>query len=266
MAAQPSSTAEFKLGRLEGKVALVTGGANEAGFGAAISRRFVSEGAKVIIGDLDEKGAHSVAKAMDSANVKGIKMNVCEEADWKNVIETVVKEFGRLDIVVNNAGTTYRNKPTQEVTDEEWERVFRVNVKSIFWSVKVAIPQMQKQKEGGSMINIASVGSIRPRPGLVWYNASKAAVSNATKGLAAEYGVDQIRVNAICPLLSGTGLFEYFVGVKDTKENREKFADAIPLKRLTEPVDVANAAVYLASDEGKFITGINLEVDGGRSI
>lgn len=180
MSAQPSSTAEFKLGRLNGKVALVTGGANEIGFGAAISRRFVSEGAKVIIGDLDEAGAVSVAKNMNSDNVKGIKMNVCEEADWKNAVETVVKEFGRLDIIVNNAGTTYRNKPTVEVTDEEWERVFGVNVKSIFWSVKIGIPQLQKQGAGGSMINIASTGSIRPRSGLVWYNASKGAVSNVS--------------------------------------------------------------------------------------
>ncbi|KAL1304313.1 hypothetical protein AAFC00_000716 [Neodothiora populina] len=265
---KPSSTAEFKLGRLEGKVALVTGGANEAGFGAAISRRFVSEGAKVLIGDLDEKGALAVAKGLsddDGGSCKGIKMNVCQESDWKAAVDTIVKEWGGLDIVVNNAGTTYRNKPTAEVTDDEWERVFKVNVKSIFWSAKVAIPQVQK-RGGGSIINIASIGSIRPRPGLVWYNSSKAAVSNATKGLAAEYGPDQIRVNAICPLLSGTGLFESFVGVKDTPENRKKYAEAIPLQRLTEPQDVANAAVYLASDEGKFITGVNLEVDGGRGI
>lgn len=180
MSAQPSSTAELKLGRLEGKVALITGGANEAGFGAAISRRFVSEGAKVLIGDLDGDGAESVAKKLNSANVKGIKMDVTDEGSWKTAVETIVKDFGRLDIVINNAGTTYRNKPTAEVTEDEWERVFKVNVKSIFWSAKVAIPQMQKQGAGGAMVNISSIGSIRPRPGLVWYNASKGAVSNVS--------------------------------------------------------------------------------------
>lgn len=174
----------MKLLRLKDKVCLVTGGANEAGFGAAISRRFVAEGAKVLIGDLDEKGTHAVAKNMDSDNVKGMKMNVCEEDDWRSVIDTIVKDWGRLDIVINNAGTSYRNKPTAEVTDDEFERVFKVNVKSIYLSAKVAIPQIQKQGGGGAVINISSIGSVRPRPGLVWYNASKAAVSNvSTAGL-----------------------------------------------------------------------------------
>lgn len=178
--AQPSSAAEFHLGRLKGKVALVTGGANEAGFGAAISKRFVAEGAKVLIGDLDEKGAVSVASSMNSPDVKGIGMDVTKEDSWKLAIETIVKEFGRLDIIVNNAGTTYRTKATVDVTEDEWERVFHVNVKSIFLSVKVGVPQMQKQKQGGCMINISSTGAIRPRPGLVWYNASKGAVSNVS--------------------------------------------------------------------------------------
>ncbi|KEQ87136.1 NAD(P)-binding protein [Aureobasidium pullulans] len=261
-----SSSTELQLGRLNNKVAIVTGGASPLGFGAAISRRFVTEGAKVIIGDLDASGAESVAASLSSPNVKGVAMNVTSEEDWKRVVNMAVSEFGRLDIVVNNAGVTYRNKPTEEVTEEEFERVMSVNVKSIFWSVKVAIPQMQKQGEGGSVINISSSGSVRPRPGLVWYNASKGAVSNATMALAAEYGPDQIRVNAIAPLLSATGLFESFVGVKDTQENRDKFAASIPLGRLTDPVDVGNACVFLASDEGKFVTGTNFSVDGGRHI
>ena len=181
MSAQPSSTPEFHLGRLKDKVALVTGGAGEAGFGAAISRRFVAEGAKVLIGDLDAKGAESVASKMNSPNVKGIAMDVTSEESWQNAVDTIVKEFGRLDIIVNNAGTTYRNKPTIDVTEEEWMRVFDVNVKSIYWSVKIAVPQLQKQKQGGSFINISSTGSIRPRPGLVWYNSSKGAVSNVRR-------------------------------------------------------------------------------------
>ncbi|KAG9643543.1 NAD(P)-binding protein, partial [Aureobasidium melanogenum] len=261
-----SSSSESSLGRLKGKVAIVTGGASPQGFGYAIARRFIEEGAKVIIGDLDGSGAESSASSLSSPNVKGVAMDVCKHEDWQRVVEMAVKEFGGVNILVNNAGCTYRNKPTGEVTEDEFERVMSVNVKSIFWSVKVVVPQMQKQGQGGSIINISSSGSVRPRPGLVWYNASKGAVSNATMGMAAEYGPDQIRVNAIAPLLSATGLFESFVGVKDTQENRDKFAASIPLGRLTDPGDIGNACVFLASDEGKFVTGTNFSVDGGRHI
>lgn len=138
-------------------------------------------------------------------------------------------------------------------------------MKSIFWSVAAAVPELKKVG-GGSIINISSIGSSRPRPGLVWYNSSKGAVSNATKGLAAEYGPDNIRVNAVCPLLSGTGLFESFVGVPFTEENVTKFVAQVPLGRLTEPLDVANAVLFLASEEGKFCTGVLLDVDGGKTI
>ncbi|KAG9544838.1 NAD(P)-binding protein, partial [Aureobasidium melanogenum] len=255
-----ASSTEFSLGRLKGKVAIVTGGASPQGFGYAIARRFIEEGAKVIIGDLDGSGAESSASSLSSPNVKGVTMDVCKHEDWQRVVEMAVKEFGGVNILVNNAGWTYRNKPTGEVTEDEFERVMSVNVKSIFLSVKVVVPQMQKQGQGGSIINISSSGSVRPRPGLVWYNASKGAVSNATMGLAAEYGPDQIRVNAIAPLLSATGLFESFVGVKDTQENRDKFAASIPLGRLTDPGDIGNACVFLASDEGKFVTGTNFSV------
>jgi len=266
MAAPPQDTAEYHLGRLQGKVALVTGGANEGGFGAAISKRFLAEGAKVLIGDLDGDGAKNMAERLSTPNVRGIHMDVTSLKSWETAVELIVKEFGRLDIIVNNAGTTYPNKPTAEVGEDEFDRVFAVNVKSIFLSVKVGIPQMQKQGHGGAVINISSTGAIRPRPGLVWYNSSKGAVSNATKGLAAEYGKDQIRVTAICPLMSATQLFTSFSGVENTPENQKKFAEGIPLQRLTQPTDVANAAVFLASDEGKFITGVNFEVDGGRCI
>lgn len=168
------------LGRLKGKVAIVTGGASPLGFGFAIAQRFMQEGAKVIIGDLDGSGAESVASSFSSPNVKGVAMDVCKQQDWERVVGKAIQEFGRLDVVVNNAGVTYRNKPTVEVTEEEFERVMSVNVKSIFWSVKTVVPQMQKQGEGGSIINISSSGSVRPRPGLVWYNASKGAVSNVS--------------------------------------------------------------------------------------
>ncbi|RDL35707.1 uncharacterized protein BP5553_06319 [Venustampulla echinocandica] len=249
-------------GRLAGKVAIVTGGGS--GFGEAISKRYAEEGAQVIVADLNPEGGARVA-SYKPENMHFVKMNVAVEADWKSVVETTVQKFGRLDICVNNAGTSYRNKPTLEVTEDEFDRVFSVNTKSIFFSGRHVIPQLVTQG-GGSIINVASIGATRPRPGLVWYNASKAAVTNATKGLAAEFGEKQVRINSICPLLSGTGLFETFVGVPPTEENFKKFLGNVPLGRLTDPNDIGNYCVFLGSDEAKFITGTCLEIDGGRGI
>jgi len=251
--------------RLEGKVAIVTGAAS--GFGKAIATRFAEEGCRVLVADLNGEGAEAAAKDLKvGENAVSLSMDVTKEAHWEEAVKTVVEKWGKVDICVNNAGTTYKNKPTLEVTAEDFDRVFNVNVRSIFLSVRAVVPQMQKQGNGGSIINVSSIGSTRPRPGLVWYNSSKGAVTNATKGLAAEYGPDQIRVNALAPLLSGTGLFESFAGVKDTPENRQKFLSNVPLGRLTEVTDVANTALFLASDEGKFLTGTNIEIDGGRGI
>ncbi|OJJ53839.1 hypothetical protein ASPSYDRAFT_50585 [Aspergillus sydowii CBS 593.65] len=249
--------------RLANKVAIVTGGGS--GFGAAIATRFAEEGGKVIIADINEAGGQSVA-AQDPANIIFQKVDVTSPADWKAVIETAVSKFGRLDVLVNNAGTSYRNKPTLEVTEAEWERVFNVNVKSIFHGSQAVIAKLLEQGNGGSVINISSTGANRPRPGLVWYNASKGAVSNATKGLAAEYGPHNIRVNTVAPLLSGTGLFSMFTGMEDTEENRQKFIGNVPLGRLTDPADVANMCLYLASDEGAFVNGTEMVVDGGKCI
>jgi len=250
--------------RLQGKVAIVTGGAS--GFGKAIATRFAQEGCSVLIADVNESGAESVASSLNAGSkVASMAMDVTQEAHWSGAVKKAVDTWGKLDILVNNAGTTYKNKPTLDVTSAEFDRVFNVNVKSIYLSVLAVVPQLQKGG-GGSIINVSSIGSVRPRPGLVWYNASKGAVTNATKGLAAEYGPDKIRVNAIAPLLCGTGLFESFVGVPDTPENRAKFVANVPLGRLTEVEDVANTALFLASDEGAFITGVNMEVDGGRAV
>lgn len=168
------------LSRLSGKVALITGGASPQGFGAAITTRFINEGAKVLLGDLNESGASDFASSLKSSNIIALGMDVTKEESWKKAVDTIMDKWGRLDIIVNNAGTTYRNKPTGDVTEEEWMRVFDVNVKSVFWSVKVAIPKIVEGKRGGSMINISSVGSERPRPGLVWYNSSKGAVTNVS--------------------------------------------------------------------------------------
>ncbi|KAE8411217.1 hypothetical protein BDV36DRAFT_302033 [Aspergillus pseudocaelatus] len=249
--------------RLQGKVAIVTGGGS--GFGAAIARRFGEEGAKVIITDINAEGGEKVA-AQNPESLVFQQMDVTKAEDWTTVMDLAFSKFGRLDILVNNAGITYRNKPTAEVTEEEWERVFNVNVKGIFLGSQALVTRLMEQGQGGSMINISSTGASRPRPGLVWYNASKGAVSNATKGLAAEYGPHNIRVNTVSPLLSGTGLFSMFTGMPDTPENREKFIGNVPLGRLTDPDDVANMCLYLASDEGSFINGAEMIVDGGKCI
>ncbi|KAI8225057.1 4-formylbenzenesulfonate dehydrogenase TsaC1/TsaC2 [Colletotrichum sp. SAR 10_99] len=249
--------------RLAGKVAVITGGGH--GFGEAIARRFALEGAKVLISDINEADGQRVASDAPDA-ISFCKANVTDAGEWEKLLDTAQERYGRIDILINNAGTTYKNKPTAEVTEAEFDRVFNVNVKGIFLGTNALMPRFIKQGSGGVMLNISSIGSVRPRPGLVWYNASKGAVSNATKGLAAEYGPHQIRVNSICPLLSGTGLFEHFAGMPDTPENRKNFIGNVPLGRLCESEDVANTCLFLASDEGKFITGINMEVDGGRAV
>ncbi|WQF88423.1 Putative short-chain dehydrogenase/reductase SDR, NAD(P)-binding domain superfamily [Colletotrichum destructivum] len=255
---------ESKTGpRLAGKVVIITGGGH--GFGEGIARKFAQEGAKVLITDINEDDGQRVARDVPDS-ISFFRADATSAEDWEKLMDAAQSRYGRIDCLINNAGTTYRNKPTLEVTETEFDRVFNVNVKGIFLGTAAFMPRVIKQGEGGVMLNIASIGAVRPRPGLVWYNASKGAVCTATKGLAAEYGAHQIRVNSVCPLLSGTGLFESFAGQADTPENRSKFIDNVPLGRLCEAADVADACLFLASDESKFITGINLEVDGGRAI
>ncbi|KAF2799055.1 oxidoreductase ucpA [Melanomma pulvis-pyrius CBS 109.77] len=251
------------MGRLDGKVAIVTGGGS--GFGAGISIAFAAEGAKVLVCDINEAGGEATVKTNPSV-LAFHKMDVTKAADWKSTMDAAIQHFGKVDILVNNAGTSYRNKPTMDVTEDEFQKVFDVNVKGVYLGCNAYIPQAIERKEGGVIINIASVGATRPRPGLVWYNASKGAIWNATKGLAAEYGPHQIRVNSICPLVTGTGLFSSFTGMEDTPENRQKFIFNVPMGRIGEVDDVTSACVFMASSDAKFITGVNLEVDGGRCI
>ena len=250
------------MAQLKGKIAIITGAAG--GFGEGIARLFVAEGARVLIVDLDAHKAGQVASELGS-NAMAIGCDVSKADDVNAAVAFCVKVFGAPDIVVNNAGTTHRNQPMLDVDEATFDRVFNVNVKSIFHVTRAVVPLMRERGQG-SIINIGSTAGIRPRPGLTWYNASKGAVNLMSKSMAAELGPDNIRVNVICPVMGATGLIEQFMGVPDTPENRAKIVAGIPLGRLSTPQDIASAALWLASDSAQFITGIELPVDGGRTI
>ncbi len=251
--------------RLTGKTAIVTGGGS--GFGEGIAKTYAREGANVVVNDLNGAAAERVASEIALAGGKAIAVagDVTRASDWSALRAAAIEDFGSVQIVVNNAGTTHRNKPVLDVTEDEFDRVYAVNVKSIYWSVHEFVPYFREQG-GGVFVNIASTAGVRPRPGLVWYNGSKGAVIVASKALAVELGPDHIRVNCVNPVIGETGLLKEFMGVDDTPENRQKFLAGIPLGRFSTPQDIANAALYLASDEAEFITGVCLEVDGGRCV
>ena len=250
------------MSQLQGKIALVTGAAG--GFGEGIARLFVAQGARVLIADLDAAKAQAVATSLGPA-ARAVRCDVSKAADVQAAVQACVQAFGAPDIVVNNAGTTHRNQPMLEVDEATFDRVFNVNVKSIYYMTQAVVPLMRARRSG-SIINIGSTAGLRPRPGLTWYNASKGAVNLLSKSMAVELGPDNIRVNAICPVMGATGLIEQFLGVPDTPENRAKIIAGIPLGRMSTPEDVAQAALYLASDASNFITGVELPVDGGRTI
>ena len=251
--------------RLNGKAALVTGAGG--GFGEGIARAFAREGARVLCADLDGAAAERVAAALGGVAHAG---DVSRGADMQAMVDAAVAAFGGLDILVNNAGTTHRNGPVLDVDEATFDRVYAVNVKSIYWSVQAAVPVFRRQngdgRRGGSIVNISSTAGLRPRPGLVWYNGTKGAVNTITQCLAAELAGDNVRVNAICPVMGATGLIEQFMGAADTPENRARFLAGIPLGRLSTPEDIANACVWLAEDASSFITGVLLPVDGGRCV
>lgn len=249
--------------RLEGKVAIVTGAAS--GFGKGIAERFVREGTSVLVADLSAEAGEAVTaelNAVRAGSARFVRTDVSRDADTAVAVATAAEAFGGLDIVVNNAGYTHRNKPMAEVTEDEFDRIFAVNVKAIFLSVRHAAPYLAEK--GGSILNIASTAGLRPRPGLTWYNASKGAVITATKSMAVELA-PKIRVNCLCPVLGQTGLTSTFLG-EDTPERRAQFLATIPLGRMSTPEDIANAALYLSSDEASMVTGVALEIDGGRCI
>ncbi len=248
--------------RLKGKRALVTGAGS--GFGRAIAETYVREGAKVAVLDINGDAAERVASQIGD-NALPITCDVTDGDAVKAAVERTVKAFGGLEIVVNNAGVSHRNRPMLEVDEAEFDRVFGVNVKSIFHMAHAVIPHF-REAGGGVILNVGSTAGLRPRPGLTWYNASKGAANLLSKSMAVELAPDRIRVCALAPVMGETALLETFMGMPDTPENRAKFVATIPLGRMSQPQDIANAALWLASDDAGFITGVVLEVDGGRCV
>jgi len=247
--------------RLRERVCVVTGGGS--GFGEGIARRFAEEGASVVVADIDGAAAERVAGELDGA--MAVTADVSKNGDVEDMISAAEGAFGGLDILVNNAGIPQRRMSMLDVPEEVFDQIYAVNVKSIYLGALHGVPAL-KRRGGGVIINTASTAAVSPRPGLTWYNGSKGAVVTLTKSMAVELAPDGIRVNAINPVVGDTPMAVEFMGGEDTPEIRQKFIDTIPLGRMSTPQDVANAALYLASDEADFITGVCLEVDGGRCV
>jgi 3-oxoacyl-[acyl-carrier protein] reductase len=244
--------------RLKGKTAIVTGAGS--GFGEGIARRFAQEGAKVIVNDINAQGGERVAREVSGQFVLA---DVTKSGDWAKLVQAA---GAGLDIIVNNAGWTHRNKPYLEVSESEFDRVYAVNVKSVYLSALHAVPVFRK-RGGGCFVNIASTAGLRPRPGLTVYNSSKGAVILMSKSMAAEFGPDKIRVNCVNPVFSpDTALSAEFAGGALTEEAKKRFLATIPLGRFSTPLDVANACLYLASDEAAMVSGVCIEVDGARCV
>jgi len=244
--------------RLKDKAAIITGAGS--GFGEGIARRFAQEGARTIIADINAEAGKRVAESIGGQFVQA---DVTRAADWQRLVQAAA---GGFDIVVNNAGWTHRNKPYLEVSEAEFDKVYSVNVKSVYLSAVHAVPVFRK-RGGGCFVNIASTAGVRPRPGLTVYNSSKGAVIVMSKSMAAEFGPDRIRVNCVNPVFSpDTGLSAEFAGGALTDEAKKRFLSTIPLGRFSTPLDVANACVYLASEEAAFVSGVCIEVDGARSV
>lgn len=249
------------MARLKSKVAIVTGAAS--GFGEGMAKRFAEEGAKVVVADLNAKGAEKVAAEIGAAAI-AVTTDVSQRAEVEEMVYAAKSAFGRVDIMVNNAGYTHRNGDMLAVDEQTFDLIAAINMKAIYFSTLAVAPIMERQG-GGVIITTASTAGLRPRPGLTWYNASKGWAITATKSMAVELAPKKIRVNCLCPVAGETGMLAQFMG-EDTPEKRAQFRASIPLGRLSTPLDIANAALWLASDEAEFITGVALEVDGGRCI
>ena len=255
----------LRYGALSGKIAVVTGGGS--GFGAEICKKFVQEGASVTVLDVDEHGGQRVADEINRIrphSARFLRCDVSRRSEVADAVRRVVAGDERIDVYVNNAGITHRNQSLLDVSEDWFDRIFAVNVKALYLSALELVPVFRAQG-GGAVVNIASTAGIRPRPGLTVYNASKAAAILFSKSMAVEFAADNIRVNAVCPVAGETPLLAEFMG-GDTPELRAQFAGSVPLGRLSQPRDIANAVAFLASDEAAFITGVALEVDGGRCV
>jgi 3-oxoacyl-[acyl-carrier protein] reductase len=249
------------MNRLKDKVAIITGAAS--GFGEGMAKRFAEEGAKVVVADLNAKGAERVATDIGASAI-AVTTDVSLQSEFDQMVAAAMTAFGRIDIMVNNAGYTHRNGDMLAVEEDVFDLITAVNMKAIYHSARAVVPIMEAQG-GGVILTTASTAGLRPRPGLTWYNASKGWAITATKSMAVELAPKNIRVNCLCPVAGETGMLAQFMG-EDTPELRAKFRASIPLGRLSTPLDIANAALYLVSDEAAFITGVALEVDGGRCI
>lgn len=248
-------------GRLAGKSAIITGAAS--GFGEGMARRFIAEGAQVLIADLNSKKADDLARDLGQG-ARAIKADVSHKSDITTMVEAAMDHFGKIDIVVNNAGFSHKNDDLTAVEENDFDLIYAVNMKAIFHTTQAVVPLMA-QNGGGSILTTASTAGLRPRPGLTWYNASKGWTITATKSMAVELAPHNIRVNCLCPVAGETGMLATFMG-EDTPQIRAKFKSVIPLGRFSTPLDIANAALWLVSDEAAFITGVALEVDGGRCV
>jgi 3-oxoacyl-[acyl-carrier protein] reductase len=247
------------------RTAIVTGAGG--GFGEGIAKHLAALGAAVVVADIRGDEAARVAAEITKAGGRGVATttDVTKDADVRAMVDLALKSFGRLDIMVNNAGTTHKNRPMLDVDEATFDRVYDTNVKSLYLSAKHSVPVFRKAGHG-VIINIASTAGVRPRPGLTWYNGSKGAAIILTKSMAAELAPDHIRVNAINPVMGETGLLKDFLPGEDSAEVRARIISTIPLGRLSQPMDIARACAFLASDDADFITGVCLEVDGGRCV
>ena len=247
--------------RLENKTAVVTGAAS--GLGKAIVEKFLEEGSKVIIVDINKDAGRELSENLGSKTL-AFSADVGDAKSVENLQKSILASFDKVDVVVNNAGVTHLPTPLDEVTEDDFDRVFRVNCKSVYLMAKAFVPNMKNQGSG-SILNIASTAGVSPRPNLNWYNSSKGWMNTATRTMAVELAPFGVRVNAVNPVASETPLLASFMG-EDTPEMRQKFLSTIPLGRFAQPRDIANAACYLSSEEASMVTGVCMQVDGGRCI
>ncbi|MEY4749790.1 MAG: hypothetical protein RIQ60_2004 [Pseudomonadota bacterium] len=253
-------------GKLQDKVAIVTGAGG--GFGEGIATHFAALGARVVVVDIRGDAALRVANTIEASGGQALAMqaDITTQVGWTALVDATLARWGGIDVLVNNAGTTHKNQSMLEIDEATFDRVYATNVKSIYWSAQTVVPVLKRQGRGGAIVNIASTAASRPRPGLTWYAGTKGAVVTITKGMAAELAPDRIRVTAINPVMGETGLFTDFLPGENNEATRARIIATIPLGRFSTPADIARACAFLASDEAEFITGVDLEVDGGRCI